>query len=83
MRLHVPRAYVPVAEGGFPTPSGKCELYGARLAALGLAPLPTFDGASAVIGSWVVGGQAAGIGIRESDGPITGNTSRFVPHRIG
>lgn len=48
-----------------------------------LAPLPTFDGASAVIGSWVVGGQAAGIGIRESDGPITGNTSRFVPHRIG
>ena len=48
-----------------------------------LAPLPTFDGVSAVIGSWVIGGQAAGIGIRESDGPITGNTSRFVPHRIG
>ncbi len=48
-----------------------------------LAPLPTFAGASAVIGSWVVGGQAAGIGIRESDGPITGNASRFVPHRIG
>lgn len=48
-----------------------------------LAPLPTFDGASAVIGSWVIGGEAAGVGIRESDGPITGNTSRFVPHRIG
>jgi glutathionylspermidine synthase len=48
-----------------------------------LAPLPTFEGASAVIGSWVVAGEAAGIGIRESDGPITGNTSRFVPHLIG
>lgn len=33
-----------------------------------------------VIGSWVVHGEAAGIGIRESDGPITRNTSRFVPH---
>ena len=47
-----------------------------------LAPLPTFDGSSAVIGSWVVAGEPAGVGIRESDGPITGNTSRFVPHRI-
>ena len=33
-----------------------------------------------VIGSWIVGGQPAGIGIREDDGPITRNTSRFVPH---
>lgn len=35
-----------------------------------------------VIGSWVIDGQAAGMGIRESDGPITDNTSRFVPHVI-
>ena len=33
-----------------------------------------------VIGSWVVQGEAAGMGIRESDSPITRNTSRFVPH---
>ena len=33
-----------------------------------------------VIGSWIVGGQPAGIGIREDDGPITRNTSRFLPH---
>jgi glutathionylspermidine synthase len=46
------------------------------------AQLPCFDGNYAVIGSWVIGGEAAGIGIRESDGPITTNTSRFVPHRI-
>jgi glutathionylspermidine synthase len=28
----------------------------------------------------MVNGRASGIGIRESDGLITGNTSRFVPH---
>ncbi|MEP6692055.1 MAG: glutathionylspermidine synthase family protein [Gemmatimonadaceae bacterium] len=45
-----------------------------------LAPLPDFDGRRPVVGSWVIQGQSAGIGIREADGPITGNTSRFVPH---
>src|SRR3546814_21098037 len=44
------------------------------------APLPTFDGNHAVIGSWVIASQPAGIGIREDDGPVTLNTSRFVPH---
>lgn len=44
------------------------------------APLPTFDGCHAVIGSWVVDGEARGIGVRESDGPITEDTARFVPH---
>ncbi len=44
--------------------------------------LPEYDGKRAVIGSWVVDGEAAGMGIRESDGLITGNTSRFVPHVI-
>lgn len=46
------------------------------------APLPDFDGNRVVVGAWVVGGEAAGIGIRESDGPITDNLSRFVPHRF-
>jgi glutathionylspermidine synthase len=45
-----------------------------------LAPLPAFDGQYAVIGSWIVGDAAAGIGLREDDTPITRNTSRFVPH---
>ncbi|HET6559785.1 MAG TPA: glutathionylspermidine synthase family protein [Prolixibacteraceae bacterium] len=44
------------------------------------APLPDFNGNYPVVGSWVIGGEAAGMGIRESDGLITGNTSRFVPH---
>jgi glutathionylspermidine synthase len=45
-----------------------------------LAPIPEIDGRRPVIGSWVVGHEAAGMGIRESDGWVTGNTSRFVPH---
>lgn len=38
-------------------------------------------GSYPVIGSWVVDGVPAGIGIRE-DGLITGNAARFVPHVI-
>jgi glutathionylspermidine synthase len=34
----------------------------------------------ALIGSWVIGGEAKGMGIRESDGAITDDRARFVPH---
>ncbi len=43
-------------------------------------PIQSFSGITPVIGSWVIGGEPAGMGIRESDGPITSNKSRFVPH---
>ena len=43
-------------------------------------PLPNFNGRHAVVGSWVVNGLPAGIGIREDDTPLTSNTSLFVPH---
>jgi glutathionylspermidine synthase len=39
-----------------------------------------FGGRTPVIGSWVVQGEPAGIGIRESGTPITTNTSPFLPH---
>lgn len=39
-KLHVPDA--PFAQGGFPTPSGKCEFYCARMEAAGLDPLPDY-----------------------------------------
>jgi glutathionylspermidine synthase len=43
--------------------------------------IPQFDGNYPVIGSWYeIDHDACGMGIRESDGPITTNTSRFVPH---
>lgn len=43
-------------------------------------PLPEFAGWHPVLGSWVVGEEPAGMGIREDRGLIHGNTSRFVPH---
>jgi glutathionylspermidine synthase len=46
------------------------------------ANIPNLAGNFPVIGSWIVGQEAAGIGIRESTTPITGNLSRFVPHVI-
>ena len=54
--------------------------YGGDVVFQAYAPLPVFDGNHAVIGSWVIDGEARGIGIRESDGPITGDAARFVPH---
>jgi glutathionylspermidine synthase len=47
-----------------------------------LAPLPNFSDNYPVIGSWMIGQEPAGMGIRESDTLITTNTSRFVPHVI-
>jgi glutathionylspermidine synthase len=44
--------------------------------------LPDFQGNHPILGSWIIGQEAAGMGIRESEGLITGNLSRFVPHLI-
>lgn len=46
------------------------------------APLPDFDGHYPVLGTWIIDGEAAGMGIRESDTLITDNQSNFVPHLI-
>lgn len=46
-----------------------------------LFDLPKFDENYPIIGSWVIGDESAGIGIREG-GLITNNTSKFVPHII-
>jgi glutathionylspermidine synthase len=45
-----------------------------------IAPLAHNDGHYAVLGSWVIAGESAGIGIREDTSAVTGNLSRFVPH---
>ena len=44
--------------------------------------LPKFDENYAVIGSWIIGQEPAGMGIRESNNLITDNLSRFIPHMI-
>jgi glutathionylspermidine synthase len=47
-----------------------------------LIDLPNFENNYPIIGSWIIGQEAAGIGIRESNTLITNNTSRFIPHVI-
>lgn len=44
--------------------------------------LPRFGDNYTVIGSWMVGDQPAGIGIREDNSLITKDSSRFLPHAI-
>ena len=41
-RLNLPRPYAPFAQGGFNTPSGKCEFFSAALQGQGHDPLPTY-----------------------------------------
>ncbi|MBY0404799.1 MAG: glutathionylspermidine synthase family protein [Cyanobacteria bacterium] len=46
-----------------------------------LADIPSMGGNYPVIGSWVIGGEAAGMGVREAQqSRITSNTSLFIPH---
>lgn len=47
-----------------------------------LSPLPKFGDSYTLIGSWVIGDEPAGIGIREDNSLITKDTSRFLPHII-
>lgn len=42
IRLRLPRNFTPFAEGGFNTPSGRCEFFSARMEALGLDPIPNY-----------------------------------------
>jgi glutathionylspermidine synthase len=46
------------------------------------ADLGDYGGNHPVLGIWTVDMEPAGLGIRESDGLVTNNLSRFVPHVI-
>ena len=50
----------------------------------GFHPIPNYREAGQdnymVIGSWIIGDEPAGMGIREDESPVTKNTSRFLPH---
>src|SRR5579871_5306969 len=46
------------------------------------APLRNFSGQYPVLGSWLVDHIPCGLSIREDENPITGNSSRFLPHAI-
>ncbi len=42
-KLDVPERFAPFAQGGFPTPSGKCEFHSAWLEKQGVDPLPFYN----------------------------------------
>ena len=42
MRLNLPEVFAPFAEGNFPTPTGKCELFSEKLEREGLPAVPEF-----------------------------------------
>jgi glutathionylspermidine synthase len=47
-----------------------------------LFTLPNFSDHYPVIGSWIIGQEPAGMGIREANTLVTDNQSRFIPHLI-
>jgi glutathionylspermidine synthase len=47
-----------------------------------LARLPNFSNQYPVLGSWLIDHIPCGLSIREDENPVTGNTSRFLPHAI-
>ena len=49
---------------------------------MAVAPLPRFAGEDAVVGRGLVDHAPCGLSVREDENPITGNTSRFLPHAI-
>ncbi len=66
---------------GATTLRSKAEGYGTEgYVYQAIAPLPVFDGRYPIIGSWIVGDEPAGMGIREDASPITSNMSHFLPH---
>ena len=66
------------------TPSGEVAVageYGAEgFIYQAYHPLPVYGGSHTVIGTWIIGDEPAGMGIREDESPVTKNTSRFLPH---
>lgn len=47
-----------------------------------LVQLPNFGGRYPVVGSWIVGDEPAGVGLREDSSLITSDRARFLPHAI-
>lgn len=47
-----------------------------------LAITPEFDGNRPILGSWIIGQEPGGMGVRETTTLVTDNMSKFVPHLI-
>jgi anaerobic selenocysteine-containing dehydrogenase len=54
-KLDVPERFAPFAQGGFPTPSGKCEFHSAWLEKQGVDPLPFYNPPAESAGKYPLG----------------------------
>jgi anaerobic selenocysteine-containing dehydrogenase len=54
-KLDVPERFAPFAQGGFPTPSGKCEFHSAWLEKQGVDPLPFYNPPAENAGKYPLG----------------------------
>jgi glutathionylspermidine synthase len=70
--LHLPDGRLQQSDGPYAGPNIRQAMH----------LLPEFGGRYPLIGSWVIGDAACGIGIREDDSRITRDSARFVPHAI-
>jgi len=75
-------ANVTLVSGGIPFASQEGSYGSEGFVRQALAPLRDFNGQYPVIGSWLVDHIPCGLSVREDAGPITGNSSRFLPHAI-
>ncbi len=48
----------------------------------GYVDMGEYDGYRPMLGSWLIAGEPAGLGIRETRGHVTNNTASFVPHLV-
>jgi glutathionylspermidine synthase len=72
-----------VPPGGLAASAPSNPFYGAEgYVYQAVAPISEMEEFHPILGSWVVDGEAAGLGIRESSNLITDNRSSFVPHYI-
>jgi glutathionylspermidine synthase len=75
-------AGIRVVRGGGSQAAPERHTAGQELVYQQYVDLPVLDGHRPVLGCWVVGGHAAGLGVRESTSLITDASARFVPHYL-
>lgn len=72
VRIHLPDGRSEEAAGPYAGPQIRQAFH----------PLPRFGDDNVVLGSWVVGDRACGIGLRADRSVITRDSARFIPHVI-
>lgn len=76
-------ASITITENGAVTEEAQDRSYDAHKTIIqSYCPLPVLGGFRPILGSWMVGKNCVGLGIREDQSKITQDLSRFKPHYI-